>query len=70
MACLYHLGQNCLHLTIYPYLRSETYSRKNEKLLNIVFHACTNTTEKNEFVENKVVLFLFFEIMFQETNDL
>ena len=64
MACLSNLGQNCLHLTIDPYLRSETYSRKNEKLLNIVIHACTNITEKNEFVENKVVLFLCFGIMF------
>jgi len=36
----YLLGQNCLHLTFYPYLRSETYSRKHEKLPNIVIHAC------------------------------
>ena len=36
----YLLGQNCLHLTLYPYLRSETYSRKHEKLPNIVIHAC------------------------------
>ena len=27
-------------------LSSETYSRKYEKLLNIVIHACKNITEK------------------------
>ena len=32
-------------------LSSETYSRKYEKLPNIVIHACKNMT-KNEFVEN------------------
>ena len=46
MLCLYLLGQNCLHLTFYPYLSSETYSRKYEKLPNIVIHACKNNTEK------------------------
>ena len=40
MLCLYLLGQNCLHLTFKPYLSSETYSRKYEKLPNIVVHAC------------------------------
>jgi len=40
MLCLYLLGQNYLHLTFKPYLSSETYSRKTEKLPNIVFHAC------------------------------
>jgi len=29
-----------------PYLSSKTYSRKYEKLLNIVIHACENITEK------------------------
>jgi len=37
--------------TFKPYLSSETYSRKYEKLPNIVIHACKNMT-KNEFVEN------------------
>ena len=46
MLCLYRLGQNCLHLTFKPYLSSETYSRKYEKLPNIVIHACKNMTEK------------------------
>jgi len=36
----YLLGQNCLHLTFKPYLSSETYTRKYEKLPNIVVHAC------------------------------
>ena len=40
------LCQNCLHLTFEQYLRSETYSRKNEKLPNIVILACKNITEK------------------------
>ena len=39
MLDLYLLGQNCLHLTFKPYLSSETYSRKYEKLPNIVVHA-------------------------------
>jgi len=46
MLCLYLLGQYCLHLTFQPYLSSETYSRKYEKLPNIVIHACKNITEK------------------------
>jgi len=40
MLDLYLLGQNCLNLTFKPYLSSETYSRKYEKLPNIVVHAC------------------------------
>ena len=40
MLDLYLLGQNCLHLTFKPHLSSETYSRKYEKLPNIVVHAC------------------------------
>jgi len=52
MLCLYLLGQTCLHPTFLPYLSSETYSRKYEKLPNIVVHVCSNITEKNEFVEN------------------
>jgi len=40
MLDLYLLGQNCLHLTFKPYLSSETYSRKYEKLPNKVVHAC------------------------------
>jgi len=51
MLCLYLLGQNCLHFTLKPYLSSETYSRKYEKLPNIVVHACT-ILQKNVFVEN------------------
>ena len=40
MLDLYLLGQTCLHLTFKPYLSSETYSSKYEKLSNIVIHAC------------------------------
>ena len=40
MLDLYLLGQNCLHLTFKPYLSSEIYFRKYEKLPNIVVHAC------------------------------
>ena len=46
MLGLYLLGQNCLHLTFEQYLGSKTYSRKYEKLPNIVVHACKNITEK------------------------
>jgi len=46
MLCLYILGQNCLHLTLEPYLSSETFSSRYEKLPNIVIHACKNITER------------------------
>ena len=46
MLGLYLLGQNCLRLTFKPYLSSKTYSRKYEKLPNIVIHACENMTIK------------------------
>ena len=52
MFYLYLLGHNCLHLIFGPYLISKTYSRKYEKLRNIVIHACKNIAEKNEYVEN------------------
>ena len=52
MLCLYLLGHNCLYLTFYPYLSSETHFRKYKKLPNIVIHACKNITEKIQFVEN------------------
>jgi len=39
MLDLYLLGQICLYLTFKPFLGSETYSRKYEKLPNIVVHA-------------------------------
>jgi len=51
MLDLYLLGQNCLHLTFKPYLSNETYSRKYEKLPDIVVHAC-KILQKNVFVEN------------------
>jgi len=46
MLGLYLLGQNCLHLTFEHYLSRETYSRKYEKLPNIVNLACKNIKEK------------------------
>jgi len=46
MLGLYLLGQNCLHLTFEHYLSSETYSRKYEKLPNVVILACKSITEK------------------------
>jgi len=46
MLGLYLLGQNCLHLTFEQCLSSDTYSRKYEKLPNIVILACKNITEK------------------------
>ena len=50
MLGLYLLGQNCLHLSFKPYLSSETYSRKYEKLPNIVIHACL--LQNKVYVEN------------------
>ena len=48
----YLLGQNCLlHLTFEPYLSSETYSHKYEKLPNS-YPCMLNYYRKNEFVEN------------------
>ena len=46
MLYLYLWGQNCLHLTCKPYLSSDTYSRKYEKLPNTVIHSCKNITEQ------------------------
>ena len=46
MLCLYLIGQNCLHLTFEPYLSSETYSRKYEKLPDIFIYASKTITEK------------------------
>ena len=51
MLGLYLLGQICLHLTFEQYLRIESYSRKYEKLPNIVILACQNN-RKNAFVKN------------------
>jgi len=45
MLYLYLFDQNCLHRTSTPYLCIETYSRKYEKLPNIVTHTCNNITE-------------------------
>jgi len=41
------LRSNLFTFYILTYLSSEIYSRKYEKLLNIVVHACKNITEKN-----------------------
>jgi len=51
MLGLYLLGQNCLHLTFEQYLSSKTYSRKYEKLPNIVILACKNITEKMHWLK-------------------
>jgi len=64
MLCLYLLGHNCLYLTFYPYLSSETHFRKYKKLPNIVIHACKNITEKIQFVKmcgpkTRICLFTF-----------
>ena len=52
MLGLYLLGQNYLHLTFEQYVSSETYSRKYEKLQNIVIIACKKYYRTNAFVEN------------------
>jgi len=76
MICLYLLGQKCLHLTFWPYLRSETYSRKYEKLPNIVtvIHACINITEffflKMCDAQIRLCLFTFRPIASKQLNSL
>jgi len=70
MLCLYLLGQTCLHLTFKPYSSNETYSRKYEKLPNIVVQAC-KILQKNVFVENvwpaNVALFVYVSTHCDET---
>jgi len=51
---------------IITYISIEAYSRKYEKLPNIVVHACKNMTEKNEFVENSA-LFIYVSFHCVET---
>jgi len=55
MLCLYLLGQYCLHLTFKPYLSSDTYSRKWEKLPNIVIHACKYNKENMYLLKMSVL---------------
>jgi len=70
MLGLYLLGQNCLHLTFEQYLSSETYSRKYDKLPNIVILACKKY-RKNAFVENvwpaNLALFIYVSAHCVET---
>jgi len=70
MLGLYLLDQNCLHLTFEQYLSSETYSRKYEKLPNIVILAC-KILQKNAFVENvwpaNLALFIYVSTHCVET---
>ena len=75
MLGLYLLGQNCLRLTFYPYLSSETDSRKYEKLPNIVIHACKNSTEKMYLIKMSgpqiwLGLFTFRSIASKQLNGL
>ena len=75
MLCLYLVGQNCLHLTFEPYLNSETYSRKYEKLPNIVIHACKNITENMHLLKMsgpqiRLCLFTFRPIASKQLNSL
>jgi len=75
MLGLYLLGQNCLHLTFEQYLSSETYSRKYEKLPNIVILACKNITEKMHLLKMSgpqiwLCLFTFRPIVSKQLNGL
>jgi len=75
MLCLYLLGQNCLHLTFWPHLSSETYSRKYEKLPHIVIYACNNITEKMNLLKMcapqiRLCLFTFRPIASKRCNSL
>jgi len=75
MLGLYLLGQNCLHHTFEQYLSSETYSRKYEKLQNIVIPACKNITEKMHLLKMPgpqiwLCLFTFRPIASKQLNGL
>ena len=75
MLCLYLLGQHCLHLTFYAYLSSKTYSRKYEKLPNIIIHACKILQKKRirlKYVAHKfgLCLFTFRPIASKQLNSL
>jgi len=68
MLCLYLLGQHCLHLTFEPYLSSEFYSRKYEKLPSIVIYACTTIEETMNLF--RLCLFTFRPIASKQLNRL
>jgi len=75
MLCLYLLGQNYLNITLKPYLSSETFSHKYEKLPNIVIHACKNITEKMYLLKMcghqiQLCLFTFWSIAWKQLNTL
>jgi len=75
MLDLYLLGQNCLHLTFKQYLSSETYSRKYEKLPNIVVHACKILQKKMHLLKMSgpqiwLCLFTFRPIASKQLNGL
>jgi len=75
MLDLYLLGQNCLHLTFKPYLSSETYSRKYEKLPNIVVDACKILQKKMYLLKMSgpqiwLCLFTFRPIASKQLNSL
>jgi len=75
MLCLYLLGQYCLHLTFEPYLSSKTYSRKYEKLPNIVIQASKNNTEKMYLLKTSgpqiwLCLFMFRPLTSKKLNGL
>ena len=78
MLGLYLLGQNCLHLKFEQfeqYLSSATYSRKYEKLPNIVILACKNIQEKMHLLKMSgpqiwLCLFTFRPIASKQLNGL
>jgi len=75
MLGLYLSGQNCLHLTFEQYLSSKTYSRKYERLPNIVILACKNITEKMHLLKMSgpqiwLCLFMFRPIASKQLNGL
>jgi len=73
MLGLYLLGQNCLHLTYEQYLSSKTYSRKYEKLPNIL--ACKILQKKMHLLKMSgpqiwLCLFTFRPIASKQLNGL
>jgi len=75
MLCLYLFGQNCLHITFSQYFSSETYSRKYDKVPNILINACKNITEKMNLLKMcgpqiRLCLFTFRLITSKQLNSL
>ena len=76
-AMLVSFGQNCLHPIFWPYLSSETYPYKYEKLPNVFIHTCTCKTITDKLnllkmcgLQFRLCLFTFWPIALKQLNSL